>query len=48
MKKITLIMTILFSISIIGVTTSCVKASKTCKKNKRKVKSLRKSGALNM
>lgn len=45
MKKITLILSALI---LIGLGSSCVRSSKTCKKNQKKVKSLRKSGALKM
>lgn len=42
---------VLFMISIVllaGMGSSCVRTSKRCKKNSKKVKSLRKSGALQM
>ena len=45
MKKVILIVTVLLSVSMIS---SCVRSSKTCKRNQKKVKALRKSGALKM
>jgi len=46
MKKITTIIAMALAVGFLS--TSCVRSSKSCKKNQKKVKSLRKSGALKM
>ena len=46
MRKLTIITAVLLGLTMFS--TSCVRSSKTCKKNQKKVKSLRKSGALKM